>query len=101
MIWPAQSLLAADQKPDTISWGFLVIGLFGGRAMLRDNPPAPAKFRSETRPCFMQMPKYNMCHDDMPQVLERLRVITNGYDDIFTVAEPHGLHHMADADLAR
>ncbi len=55
--------------------------------LLRDNPPAPAKFRSETRPCFMQMPKYNMCHDDMPQVLERLRVITNAYDDIFTVAE--------------
>ena len=54
---------------------------------LRNNPPAPKKFRSETRPCFMQMPKYNMCHDDMPQVLERLRLVTNEYDDIFTVAE--------------
>ena len=54
---------------------------------LRDNPPSKAPFRSETRPCFMQDPKYNMCHDDMPQVLERLRVVTNGYGDIFTVAE--------------
>ena len=55
--------------------------------LLRNNPPAPKKFRSETRPCFMQMPKYNMCHDDMPQVLERLRLVTNEYDEIFTVAE--------------
>lgn len=33
MILPAQSLLAADQKPATISWGFLIIGLFGGLAL--------------------------------------------------------------------
>ena len=32
-ILPAQSLLAADQKPTTISWGFLIIGLFGGLAL--------------------------------------------------------------------
>ncbi|MDJ0940195.1 MAG: alpha glucosidase [Woeseiaceae bacterium] len=66
---------------------------------LRDNPIAPAKFRNETRPCFMQMPKYNMCHDDMPQVLERLRVVTNAYGDIFTVAEvgtPEPLPVMKD-----
>ena len=55
--------------------------------LLRDNPPAVSPFRAETRPCFMQEPKYNMCHDDMPQVLERMRVVTNGYGDIFTVAE--------------
>ncbi len=54
---------------------------------LRDNPPAKAPFRSDTRPCFMQEPKYNMCHDDMPQVLERLRVVTDTYGEILTVAE--------------
>ena len=66
---------------------------------LRDNPPAKAPFRSETRPCFMQEFKYNMSHDDMPQVLERLRVVTNTYGDIFTVAEigaPEPLQVMKD-----
>jgi phosphate:Na+ symporter len=33
MVLPAHSLLAADQKPATISWGFLIIGLFGGLAL--------------------------------------------------------------------
>lgn len=33
MILPAQSLLAADQKPAGISWGFLIIGLLGGLAL--------------------------------------------------------------------
>ena len=33
MILPVQSLLAADQKPATISWGFLIIGLLGGLAL--------------------------------------------------------------------
>ncbi|MEL6199164.1 MAG: alpha-amylase family glycosyl hydrolase, partial [Pseudomonadota bacterium] len=55
--------------------------------LLRDNPAAEAPFRNETRPCFMQMPKYNMCHDDMPQVLERVRSVINGFGDIVTVAE--------------
>ena len=55
--------------------------------LLRDNPPSKAPFRAETRPSFMQTPKYNMCHDDMPQVLERLRVVANQYGEIFTVAE--------------
>jgi alpha-glucosidase len=55
--------------------------------MLRDNPPAEGKHRNETRPCFMQLPIYNMTHDDMPQVLERLRRFVDSYGDIFTVAE--------------
>ena len=54
---------------------------------LRDNPPSTAPYRNETRPCYMQEAKYNMCHDDMPQVLERLRVLTNTFGEIFTVAE--------------
>ncbi|MDJ0918192.1 MAG: alpha-glucosidase family protein [Woeseiaceae bacterium] len=55
--------------------------------LLRDNPPAKAPDRNETRPCFMQTPKYNMCHDNMPQVLERLRAVTDQYGEVFTVAE--------------
>ena len=50
----------------------------------------------------MQEPKYNMCHDDMPQVLERLRVVTNEFGDIFTVAEvgtPDALPVMKDYTL--
>jgi alpha-glucosidase len=55
--------------------------------LLRDNPVAKPPWRSEVRPHFMQEPKYSVSHDDMPQVLERLRVITNGYGEIMTVAE--------------
>lgn len=66
---------------------------------LRDNPPAEGAYRNETRPCFMQLPRYNMCHDDMPQVLEALRRFTNTYGEIFTVAEvgaPEPLPIMKD-----
>jgi alpha-glucosidase len=35
----------------------------------------------------MQEPKYNMCHDDLPRVLERLRELTDEYGHIMTVAE--------------
>ena len=66
---------------------------------LRDNPPAPDELRHETRPYFMQEQKYNMCHDDMPQVLERLRKVTDSYEGIFTVAEvgaPEPLPVMKD-----
>ena len=55
--------------------------------LLRDNPPSRPPFRSETRPALMQEPKYNMSHDDMPRVLERLRAVTNEFGEIFTVAE--------------
>lgn len=54
---------------------------------LRDNPPSTGEHRLETRPYFMQEPKYNMCHDDLPGVLERLRRLTDEYDGIMTVAE--------------
>ncbi len=55
--------------------------------LLRDNPPSKGDRRSESRPYYMQHQKYNMCHDDLPAVLERLRVVTNSYGDILTVAE--------------
>ena len=32
-VFPASPLLAADQTPATISWGFLIIGLLGGLAL--------------------------------------------------------------------
>ena len=54
---------------------------------LRDNPPASDDHRLETRPYFMQEHKYNMCHDDLPGVLERLRLLTDQYEGIMTVAE--------------
>ena len=66
---------------------------------LRDNPPAPPECRSETRPAFMQMPKYNMSHGAMPEVLERIRKVADSYGSIFTVAEvgtPNPLATMKD-----
>ncbi|MDJ0905261.1 MAG: alpha glucosidase [Woeseiaceae bacterium] len=54
---------------------------------LRDNPPALGEARGETRPYYMQTQQYNMCHDDLPTVLERLREVLDTYDDILTVAE--------------
>ncbi|MDJ0812791.1 MAG: alpha glucosidase [Woeseiaceae bacterium] len=54
---------------------------------LRDNPPAVGEARGETRPYFMQTQQYNMCHDDLPKVLERLREVLDTYDGILTVAE--------------
>ena len=67
--------------------------------LLRDNPPAEGRHRNETRPCFMQVPQFNMTHDDMPLVLERLRDFVDSYGDIFTVAEvgaPEPLAVMKD-----
>ncbi len=69
---------------------------------LRDNPPSKPPFRGTTRPYQMQEHKYSMCHDDIPQVLERLRVVTNGYGDILTVAEvgtANPLPYMKDYTL--
>ena len=66
---------------------------------LRDNPPAPPELRNESRPYFMQLPTYNINHGDVPQVLERLREVTDIHDDILTVAEIGGcdpLHTMQE-----
>jgi hypothetical protein len=32
-VLPAHTLMAADQAPATISWAYLIIGLFGGLAL--------------------------------------------------------------------
>jgi alpha-glucosidase len=47
----------------------------------------------------MQMPKFNMTHDDMPQVLELFRRYVDAHGEIFTVAEvgaPEPLQVMKD-----
>lgn len=54
---------------------------------LRDNPPADEEHRSETRPYFMQAQEHNMCHDDLPLFLERLRAVLDTHGEILTVAE--------------
>ena len=66
---------------------------------LRDNPPADKEHRSEARPYFMQAQQYNMCHDDLPQFLERLRALLDTYGEVLTVAEvgsPDPLPPMKD-----
>ncbi len=57
---------------------------------LRDNPPAPRDGRALTRPFEYQLHIYNQSHPDIPKFLERIRLMTNEYDGIFTVAEVGG-----------
>jgi alpha-glucosidase len=57
---------------------------------LRDNPPAPRDGRPLTRSFDYQLHIYNQSHPDIPKFLERIRLMTNEYDGIFTVAEVVG-----------
>ena len=57
---------------------------------LRDNPPAPPTNRARTRPFDFQLKKYNMSHPGIPEFIRRIRVLTDEYDGIFTVAEVGG-----------
>lgn len=71
---------------------------------LRDNPPAGTRDRNNTRPYFMQAQEYNMCHEDLPQFLERLRSLLDTYGEIVTVAEvgsPDPLPLMKDYTRGR
>jgi alpha-glucosidase len=61
---------------------------------LRDNPPAPPDGKPRSRSCDYQLPLYNKSHPDIPQFVERVRRLTDGYGDCFTVAEVGG----ADAE---
>jgi alpha-glucosidase len=56
---------------------------------LRDNPPAPNS-RKRTRPFDFQQHLYNQSHPDIVEFLERLRGVTDSYDDRFTLAEVGG-----------
>ncbi len=59
---------------------------------LTDNPPAPPSNRRPSRPSDFQIARHNMSHPDIPLFLERLRRLTDSYDDCFTVAEVGGDH---------
>ncbi|MXO49249.1 DUF3459 domain-containing protein [Erythrobacter vulgaris] len=64
---------------------------------LRDNPPAPATDKPRTRPFDFQLKKHNMSHPAIPAFIERIRTLTDEYEDIFTVAEVGG--DEADAEM--
>jgi alpha-glucosidase len=62
---------------------------------LRDNPPAPADGK-RTRPFDYQQHIYNQSHPDIVKFLERLRALTDSYDERFTLAEVGGEHSLAE-----
>ena len=66
---------------------------------LRDNPPAAANGRPFTRPVDYQQPLYNKSQSDMLRFLERIRRLTDSYDERFTVAEIGGNDSEADMHL--
>jgi alpha-glucosidase len=62
---------------------------------LRDNPPAPADGK-RTRPFDYQQHIYNQSHPDIVTFLERLRQVTDGYGDRFTLAEVGGERPLSE-----
>ena len=62
---------------------------------LRDNPPAPDGGK-RTRSFDFQQHLYNQSHPDIVKFLERLRAVTNAYDDRFTLAEVGGDHALGE-----
>ena len=53
---------------------------------LRDNPPAPPG-GPRTRPADFQVARFSRRHELVPAFLERVRALTDGYGQVFTVAE--------------
>jgi len=62
---------------------------------LRDNPPAPEGGK-RTRPFDFQQHIYNQSHPDIVKFLERVRALTDSYEDRFTVAEVGGEHALGE-----
>ena len=62
---------------------------------LRDNPPAPNGGK-RTRPFDFQQHLYNQSHPDIVKFLERLREVTDGYGERFTLAEVGGEHALKE-----
>jgi alpha-glucosidase len=56
---------------------------------LRDNPPAPPGGK-RTRPFDFQLHVHNQSHPDILRFIERLRMLTDSYENRFTVAEVGG-----------
>ncbi len=63
---------------------------------LRDNPPSGIDPAEATRPFDFQTHSRNMSHGDIPAFLERLRALTDQYEDRFTVAEVGGPTPLAE-----
>ncbi len=61
---------------------------------LRDNPAAVGGKR--TRTFDFQQHVYNQSHPDIVKFVERLRELTNSYDERFTLAEVGGDHALAE-----
>ncbi len=57
---------------------------------LRDNPPAPVTGAKRTRPFDFQSHIYSQSHPDIVRFLEKVRAVTDGYPQRFTVAEVGG-----------
>jgi alpha-glucosidase len=64
---------------------------------LRDNPPAPDKGRTRTRPFDFQLKLHNQSHPDIAFFVERIRALADEYEAIFTIAEVGG--DNADAEM--
>jgi alpha-glucosidase len=62
---------------------------------LRDNPAALGSGK-RSRPFDFQQHLYNQSHPDIVKFLERLRQVTDSYDDRFTLAEVGGDHALAE-----
>jgi alpha-glucosidase len=62
---------------------------------LRDNPPAPNGGK-RSRPFDFQQHVYNQSHPDIVKFLERLRGITDRYENRFTLAEVGGDHALGE-----
>ncbi len=63
---------------------------------LRDNPAATLKNKKLTRPFDYQLHLHNQSHTDIPKFLEKIRMVTNEFDAIFTVAEVAGPNPLAE-----
>jgi alpha-glucosidase len=63
---------------------------------LRDNPPAPDKGRTRTRPFDFQLKTYSQSHPDMVHFVRKLRALCDEYDAVHTVAEIGGDDPQAD-----
>jgi alpha-glucosidase len=57
---------------------------------LRDNPPRADDGSVRTRPFDFQQQRYNQSHPDITGFVERLRLLTDRYDAVFTMAEVGG-----------
>jgi alpha-glucosidase len=62
---------------------------------LRDNPPAPPGGK-RTRPFDFQQHIHNQSQPDIVKFLERLRELTDSYDERFTLAEVGGDHQLEE-----